>query len=209
MIIHIYTQSVIVDLVKINTTCNLCGYLCFMLIFHFTAIWLFICNVTVVVYSLKNTEPIEVETTKENTTDSNQSHVSANDDTEATEFEGELFEGDLDISIETIQQFYEIDEMQEEEIMSTLGSNNGSRYVHALGKRAAASDRHIWSGGIVPFTYNSSLSAKVRNRIRKAMDEYENTTCLHFIEHTNQRDYIHFTDASALQTQLEEGEADW
>ena len=152
---------------------------------------------TVVVYSLKNTEPIEVETTKENTTDSSQSHVSADGDvdTEATELEGELFEGDLDISIETIHQFYEIGEMQEEEIMSTLGGNNGSGYIHALGKRAAASDRQIWSGGIVPFTYDSSLSAEVRIRIRKAMDEYENTTCLHFIEHTNQSDYIYFTDA--------------
>ena len=46
-------------------------------------------------------------------------------------------------------------------------------------------------------------------KIRKAMDEYENSTCLHFIERTNQNDYIYFTDAKkvrALQIQLEERE---
>ena len=83
----------------------------------------------------------------QNATYTNESHVSAN-----TEFEGELFEGDLDISIETIHQFYEIDEMQEEEIRSTFGGNNESS--NHVGKHAAASDGQIWSGGIVPFTYN-------------------------------------------------------
>ena len=131
---------------------------------------------------------MEVKSTNENATYTNESHVSAN-----TEFEGELFEGDLDISIETIHQFYEIDEMQEEEIRSTFGGNNESS--NHVGKRAAASDRQIWSGGIVPFTYNSSLSDEVRIKIRKAMDEYENSTCLRFIERTNQNDYIYFTDA--------------
>ena len=106
--------------------------------------------------------------------------------------EGELFEGDLDISIETIRQFYDT---QEEGILSTVGSNGMSGYKRVFGKRAAASDRQIWSGGIIPFTYNSSLSAEVRKKIRKAMDEYENTTCLQFIEYSNQSDYIYFTDA--------------
>ena len=130
-------------------------------------------------------DAMEVDSIKVNNTLSSESHVSSNESVN-TKFEdepfegdeGELFEGDLDISIETIHQFYEIDETQEEEILSTVGGNNGSRYNRVLGKRAAASDRQIWSGGIIPFTYNSSLSVEVRNKIRKAMDEYEKATCL-------------------------------
>ena len=146
-------------------------------------------------------DAMEVDSIKVNNTLSSESHVSSNESVN-TKFEdepfegdeGELFEGDLDISIETIHQFYEIDETQEEEILSTVGGNNGSRYNRVLGKRAAASDRQIWSGGIIPFTYNSSLSVEVRNKIRKAMDEYEKATCLQFIEYSNQSDYIYFTD---------------
>ncbi len=90
--------------------------------------------------------------------------------------QGELFEGDLKISEDTVRKFYSFGDL-------------------SVGKRSVTSDANLWVNKVVPYTYDSSLATTVRNTIRDAMDHWEDKTCLRFIQRNSQKDYIYFTDS--------------
>ena len=108
-----------------------------------------------------------------------------NDDTEDNNGKI-LFEGDIEISIERILEYYDISET---ELMSMYGRN----YSHIV-KRAAASDSDLrWSNKIVPYVISCSISATGRANIMAAIHQWETSTCLDFIPRSSQQwDYIYF-----------------
>ena len=113
----------------------------------------------------------------------------------ADENEGYLFEGDIKTSFETIRQLYDLNETQANDLILKFGNVTDNRFNH-VDKRSASSDHDLlWSSRIVPYVYDSSLSTAVRNKIRKAMDEWESSTCLQFINRIDENDYVYFTDA--------------
>ena len=112
----------------------------------------------------------------------------------ADENEDYLFEGDIDISFETIRQFYDLNETQANDLILKFGNVTDNRFSH-VGKRSAISDLDLlWSSGRVPYVFDPSLSNAVRNNIYQAMGEWENLTCLRFIRRKGQRDFVYFTD---------------
>ena len=102
--------------------------------------------------------------------------------------DSDLFEGDIEMPIETILQYYNFNETEEENLIAMYGSSNNG----PVSKRAAGSNIGLWINGEVPYEYHSSLSSKQRRNIRQGMDNWENGTCLHFVRRSSQQDYILF-----------------
>ena len=128
------------------------------------------------------------------TIDGNRSGGKINNGTVEEIMEGDeneiLFEDDIAISIENIHKFYDLNKDQEKELMSmSIGKS-----VSHVGRRAATSDEDmLWSHGIVPYVIGNNLRRR-RNMIMEAMNAWSDSTCLHFIERTSERDYIFFTE---------------
>ena len=101
-----------------------------------------------------------------------------------------LFEGDIEISVERILENYDLSETAANELRSMYGGNRS----HTV-KRAAISDTNFrWSNNIVPYVINSiNISATGRANIMTAINEWKKSTCLEFIPHSSQSDYINFT----------------
>ncbi len=90
--------------------------------------------------------------------------------------EGDLFEGDLKISQELIDAFY----------------NTGD-----LPRESAAIKRQdrLWPNATVSYDLDPGLNSSVEHVIRQAMDHWEDRTCLRFIKRDNETpDYINFID---------------
>ena len=101
-----------------------------------------------------------------------------------------LFEGDIEISVERILENYDLSETAANELRSMYGGNRS----HTV-KRAAISDTNFrWSNNIVPYVINSiNISATGRTNIMTAINVWETSTCLDFIPHSLETDYINFT----------------
>ena len=90
--------------------------------------------------------------------------------------EGPYFEGDLKISEELVQYYYD---------HPALTSSRGAQ-VRDL-------DVMLWTNGIVPFAVDNNTMPHVLETIKKVIEHWEDNTCLRFIERTSQTDYIYFT----------------
>jgi hypothetical protein len=65
---------------------------------------------------------------------------------------------------------------------------------HVLEKRGAtANDSMLWPNAEVPYLFSSNLSTHLRLRIRNAMDYWEDNTCLRFIAHNGESNYVECT----------------
>jgi hypothetical protein len=122
-------------------------------------------------------------------------------------YSSDLFEGDLKVSIETIRQFYDLNEAQEKELTAMLGENVSNH----IDTRAAVRDTdRLWMDATVPYTYDfrSTCSTPIKiSIIRDAMDEWECSTCVRFTPRTSQEDYVNFTDADCSRCYSSIGQA--
>ena len=100
-----------------------------------------------------------------------------------------LFEGDIEISLETLRKYYDINETIEKELMLIrIGSS-----THHIGRRAATSDEDkLWTRNVVPFVISSAFTSTDRDMIMNAMDTWLEATCISFVQRESESDYIHF-----------------
>ena len=108
----------------------------------------------------------------------------------------ELFEGDLKLSKDKIQKHYNFSSIQGgEEYGDALGIDSGlsPQADSVRDKRAAgsASAIDLWSNNIVPYVISSNIPTSTANVIRRAMDHWEDNTCLRFVARSHS-DYIRF-----------------
>ncbi|XP_054748155.2 zinc metalloproteinase nas-13-like [Lytechinus pictus] len=75
--------------------------------------------------------------------------------------------------------------MEQGDIPVPCNSTNRQRR-NALRNRGAR-----WINGIVPYVIDGYYDAATRGRILRAMNRYHDTTCLRFVQRTNQQDYIY------------------
>ena len=100
-----------------------------------------------------------------------------------------LFEGDIEISLETLRKYYKINETIEKELMLMRSGTN----EHHMSKRAARSDEDkLWTSKVVPYVISSSFTSTERDIIMNAMETWSEATCIRFVHRQSQRDYIHF-----------------
>lgn len=91
--------------------------------------------------------------------------------------DGEYFEGDINMPIETIIKYYDFNET-EKDLLRGMFSANTNCHVN---KRAVIDDEDLlWPGGIIPYD-DSELHPEKKLWVRRAMDIWENVTCLHFV----------------------------
>lgn len=102
-----------------------------------------------------------------------------------------LFEGDIKISIETLLHYYDLNEIQENELKSMHQSKQNLSQIR---KRAAPADGviQLWDEKVVYYTIDPSLDGDVANMIEIAINEWELATCLRFIHRTCENNYITF-----------------
>ena len=111
-----------------------------------------------------------------------------------------LFEGDIAISEELIRQHYNFSSIPGgEEYMTHQDENNVTTEVgEEISKRAAVSgyySRHqLWTNGIVPYQFSSSIRTNWRHKIREAMDHWEDRTCLRFTLRNGERNYVEYNN---------------
>ena len=115
--------------------------------------------------------------------------------------EGQLFESDLKISMETIRRYYD---------MRTFAAQSGDVCVNgtadsrdpATPTQGTAPIVTIWKRGVVPYEFDSPrVTASLARSIRDAMDLWENSTCLRFTRRRNEKveeaDYLFFSSNSS------------
>ena len=100
-----------------------------------------------------------------------------------------LFEGDIVVSVETLREYYDIDEAFEKELMSMRIGSDG----HHVSRRAAISDEDkLWSSKVVPYEISSSFTAIERQNILTAIETWSSSTCIRFVARSSEKDYIIF-----------------
>ena len=114
-----------------------------------------------------------------------------NDPTDERIGENEIiFEGDIEISIEDVLKYYDIDKVEKNELESLVSSHAERNNV---GKRAARNDEdRMWINKTVPYVISSHFSLSERRNIIAAISIWSNKTCLNFVRREYQRDYIYF-----------------
>ncbi|XP_045129137.1 astacin-like isoform X2 [Portunus trituberculatus] len=70
------------------------------------------------------------------------------------------------------------------DIMGIAGQEPGNERAAILGPQ------YLWSGGVVPYVFGSSITQHQRNIIVQGMIDFHAKTCIRFVERTAQRDYI-------------------
>lgn len=94
--------------------------------------------------------------------------------------EGPYFEGDLKISEELVQYYYDIPE-----------------FTPSSGAPVQNHDITLWPDGIIPFEIDNCSMPHAIETIKKAIEHWEENTCLRFVERTSQTDYVYFTSSEA------------
>ncbi|MDK2413033.1 M12 family metallopeptidase, partial [Aphanizomenon sp. 202] len=63
------------------------------------------------------------------------------------------------------------------------------------GKNGILDEQYRWDNGVVHYDFAASFTETQKATVRQSMDEYKSLTggCITFVERTNERDYIHFT----------------
>ena len=102
-----------------------------------------------------------------------------------------LFEGDLKVSIETIRQFYDLNEAQDRELTAMFGGNVSN---HIDTRAAVNNTNRLWTDATVPYTIELKFNSSDELNILDAIDEWECSTCVKFVPRTSQEDYVNFTD---------------
>ena len=97
----------------------------------------------------------------------------------------ELFEGDLKIPYVLIQQHFNMSSFENQT------QNNNSRV-----ERSAANGI-LWDNAVVPYTIASGFSIANQNAIRRAMDRWEDVTCLRFVPHTDESNFVSFENTGS------------
>ncbi|XP_066928065.1 zinc metalloproteinase nas-4-like [Clytia hemisphaerica] len=92
--------------------------------------------------------------------------------------DGYLFEGDMVMSKQDIEQSLAGGPSKESENLFGLSKSQYKR----------------WPNGVVPYTLDSSISNTLwrKSSVRKAMKQWEEKTCVRFVERTDQKDYVEF-----------------
>ena len=111
-----------------------------------------------------------------------------------------LFEGDIEISLETLREYYDINETIENELLAMRGGDRASR----VSKRAATSDEtRLWPGKTVPYVISTVFTDSQRERILQAMRNWSDETCIRFVARSSQTDYIMFIkDSTACRSKI-------
>lgn len=60
------------------------------------------------------------------------------------------------------------------------------------GRNGIVQTSRRWPGGVVPYVFDSSLSYSDQNIIKAAMNEYHRSTCIRFVQRSNEVDYLAF-----------------
>ncbi|CAL4100033.1 unnamed protein product, partial [Meganyctiphanes norvegica] len=63
-----------------------------------------------------------------------------------------------------------------------------------MGRAAINDDAYLWTNGVVPYQI---MDPSTQSMIRGAMDEIEAKTCVRFVPHSNENDYIYITSSSS------------
>jgi len=69
-----------------------------------------------------------------------------------------------------------------------------------LGYLQIHTDVRLWTNGIVPYKFSSSIQAHGqggRHSIREAMDHWEDRTCLRFTLRNHERDYVEYINTGS------------
>lgn len=72
-------------------------------------------------------------------------------------------------------------------LLDSLGDSHNLQSRSVIGNRDG-----LWPDGIVSYSFDSSVSTRLQNVIKEAMNEWEVKTCIRLIERTDQQDYIVF-----------------
>ncbi len=111
-----------------------------------------------------------------------------------------LFEGDLKLSKEFILDHYNFSSVPGGEKLRDLlievddGSNSSKRIERrGAGKKGAI---NLWTNGIVRYRISSGISQSTATLIRRAMDHFEDHTCLSFVT-ASSGDYIDFINTDS------------
>ncbi|XP_045128612.1 astacin-like [Portunus trituberculatus] len=57
-------------------------------------------------------------------------------------------------------------------------------------RAAILGPQYLWSGGVVPYVFGSSITSHQRDIILQGMNDFHAKTCVRFVERTTQHDYI-------------------
>ena len=105
-----------------------------------------------------------------------------------------LFEGDIAITEDLIRQHYNFSSIPGGEKYMKHKDEGGE----GISKRAAArgnySMHQLWTNGIVPYKFSTSIQTSYRQTIRDAMDHWEDHTCLRFTLRNGERDYVEYNN---------------
>lgn len=118
-------------------------------------------------------------TVGETTTDS-ESGKSENEINCFTDFvdeDGEYFEEDINMPVDTIIKYYDFNETEEDMLRDIFRTNTNCH----VNKRAVIDEEHLlWPNATIPYD-DRELHHEKKLWIRQAMDMWENTTCLRFV----------------------------
>ena len=65
------------------------------------------------------------------------------------------------------------------------------------GARAARRDKtQLWPDGKLYYTFDTTIDDTLKSAIQQAMSSYEQLSCIKFVQHTNQMDYVRFRSRS-------------
>ena len=111
--------------------------------------------------------------------------------------ENGLFEGDIVITEDLIRQHYNFSSIPGGEKYMTH-KDETTEGGEGISKRAAArgnySMHQLWTNGIVPYKFSTSIQTSYRHTIRDAMDHWEDRTCLRFTLRNGERDYVEYNN---------------
>lgn len=113
-----------------------------------------------------------------------------------------LFEGDIMISEDLIRKYYNLSSIpggEEYHVLMPIDEDNtddndimeSKEEKHKLEKRGAVGNESmLWPDAEVPYQFSSNLSSGLRLLIRRAMDHWEDRTCLRFTAYNGESDFV-------------------
>jgi len=118
-----------------------------------------------------------------------------------SEGKDDVFEGDLKVSPEFIYRHYDLSSVSEgERAFSNKYVDITNRRTMAYFRHAAASSTirtRLWDNKTISYKISTSLSGYATRLIRRALEYWENKTCLRFIPAGKKPDYVHFISVEA------------
>ena len=104
-----------------------------------------------------------------------------------------LFEGDIEISLEDVRKYYDIDSAAEKELHELVQPTHDGESSMEVDKRAARNEeRRMWTDNTVPYEISTEFTEGEQQVIEEAIAVWSRETCVRFIEKTTELDYIRF-----------------